>query len=168
MTEVVEVLGWVLVLSGTVLSWIGLPGPFVFIAGLLVWLIGSSITWIGMTHALILIVLLLLAETAEQLGGFLGMSWTGIKRTGWIGAIVGAIAGVLLAGFLLNPLIVVLGLLAGAWVGEIVGGTPPLGALKVALGFGLGKFGGYVVKNTLVVSLLGYLVIVRGWKLIAG
>lgn len=168
MTATVEMIGWLLVLSGTGLSLVGLPGPFLFILGLLVWLLASSVTWLGTTHVIILIVLLLFAETAEQLGGFVGMSWSGMEHSGWLGAITGAIVGVILAGLFLNPLLVVLGLLAGAWIGEVVGGTPPFEALKVALGFGLGKLGGYVIKNTLVVSLACYLVIVRGWGLIAG
>jgi uncharacterized protein YqgC (DUF456 family) len=155
-----EGLGWIAVLTGSVTSLFGLPGTIVFALGILVWYL-ASLPWFGLTQFLILLFILGVAEGAEQLGGFIGMSWSGIESSGWKGAAIGAVAGLIFSLFFLNPLLIVAGLLVGAWLGEVIGGRKPLPALKTTLGFALGKFGGYFVKNLLVQGLLIWLVIRR-------
>lgn len=154
----VELLGWILLLAGIGTSLVGLPGPLLGILSLVIWWWLGVGPPLGAVELIILIALLSTAEAAEQLGGFVGMKWSGIHRTGWVYAIAGGIIGGLLSVLLLNPIWILVALIAGAWIGELRAGTSPLEALRVVLSFLLGKFGGYLFKNVSVTGVLLYLV----------
>lgn len=162
----VELIGWSLLLLGVVLSLAGLPGPFVSALAVVLFYYVGSWKGLGVAGFIILITLLIIGEITEQLGGFVGMHWSGIRPLGWKLAIVGGIIGVPLSVIFLNPLLIVVGMIGGAWAGETLGGSKPLEALKVALGFAFGKFGGYVVKNVISLSVLLYLLCIRTWPLV--
>lgn len=161
-----EVTGWVLFLVGLFLSLTGLPGPLLAVISLLIWWGFGLWAWFGTVELTILIVLLLLAETAEQAGGLVGLKWSGIRPLGWKLALAGGAIGLLVSVFMLNPVFIIVGLIGGAWLGEYVESGDPTEALRVALGFALGKFGGYLVKNAITVGVFFYVAVLRLWDFI--
>lgn len=157
----IELLGWGLVVLGAVLSVVGLPGPLVALLGLFVW------GYYGVPaefHPYELIVMGLvfgLAEALEQLGGLIGLSLSNLHRSGWWGLWIGNIVGFVVSVLTLNPLAVPIGMVLGALAGEYYEQRSWRAALRTAVRFLLGKVGGYLAKNVLVLLTLFYAVLTR-------
>jgi len=157
---VVESIGWGCLLLGVVLSLLSLPGPLVALPGLLLW--GYyGVFFVHPYELIVMGVLLLGAEGLEQAGGLLGLSLSGIHRAGRRGLLLGSLLGLAVAVVTLNPLALPLGMVLGALAGEYYEQRSWTGALRTAAGFLLGKAGGYLAKNALVLLVVLYAVWAR-------
>lgn len=157
----IELIGWVILLSGATLSLTGLPGTLVGVLGILLWLFTGSPAEIHIYEHIIFIVVLFIAEGLEQLGGIIGLSLSGIHRSGWWGAIIGAFTGLIGSIIFLNPLGIPIGIGVGAFAGEYLEREDIIASLKAAGAFLVGKFSGYVFKNILMWSTVIYAAVTR-------
>lgn len=157
----VELVGWVCVGVGGVLSLVGLPGPLVAIVGLVVWGYYGVPAAFHPYELIVMGLLFALAEGFEQLGGFIGLSLSGIHRVGWWGMMLGSLVGTVVAAVTFNPLAIPVGMVLGAIAGEYYEQESLRSALGSALGFLLGKAGGYLAKNTIVFLVILYAVFTR-------
>lgn len=153
----IDLLSGLLLIAALVLSVLGMPGSLLAIAPILLWgLWGGSITF-SAGQSVVLILLCVLSEGFEQLGFLVGMKVIGVHSYGIWGSIIGAFVGIPLAILFLNPLLIMVTIVGGSYVGELMAGKTYDEALWAVLGFLLGKFGGYIAKNVLFLAVLGYI-----------
>ena len=154
--------GWAFLLVGYLFSLLGLPGPLLMIFGILCWIMTTTSMNYSIMSLSVFIILLLLAEAAEQLGGLIGMSVSGIGKAGWWGTLIGMGLAFLPAILTFNPLWFLIGMVIGGIAGELYRGASLGESMKTLLGFLLGKAGGYTVKVLICTITLFYLALTSG------
>jgi len=142
-------------LAGVALNVASLPGNWVMFAaalGLSAWHGWQKPHWLGL---LLILVILLLAEVIEFVGGMIGARQFGATKSASWAAIAGAIAGgiigippITLAVLGIDHIVcAVLGAFLAAWAVELVMWQRPMGeATKAATGAALGRGVGIVGK----------------------
>lgn len=156
----VEALGWGLLLIGLVISLLGIPGPLLMVAVLLLW------AWLlpelySFTELLFAGGILLLAELLEQLGGFLGLRGGKTRSSALYGSVTGGLIGAAISLVTFNPVFVLAGLLLGAVIGERRAGGTWKESFRAGGYFVLGKTGGYLGKVLLTVTGMVVLLLLR-------
>ncbi len=142
----------------------GIPGaPLVFSAALAHRLYfgeaGSASTWV----LVIIFLLMLFSVAVDYLASMYGAKKLGASRKGIIGAVVGGIIGFLT----FNPILLLIGPFAGAFIGELIGGRDWKTSGKAGLGATLGLLGGAVGKLACALAMTGLFSANVVWKLIA-
>lgn len=158
MTYIFAVACITVMLACVFLLFLGLPGTWGILALAGVWAFFDSSSVFTMQFFLLWGGLCLVAEVVEFLAGYYGAKLYGGTDKGSLGGMVGALAG----GIVCAPLFFGIGALLGALAGGFLGcfvvekgrGMASGPAAKAAFGVTLGRFGGFVVKLALAVSLL--------------
>jgi len=119
---------------GTVVP--GLPGMPLLLGGITLFAIGTELRVIGPVQLAIFVALAIVALGLNYLGNLLGARKFGASRMGMLGALVGLVLGLILAG----PFGLIIGPLLGAVAFELMKGRE----LAVALRSGVGVLVGYV------------------------
>lgn len=141
----------ILSLGAVGLNIVSLPGNWLLFIGALAWAWvqgwGSPLMWVLPA----MLVVLLLAEVLEFLGGMIGARKFGASKTASWMAILGAFVGALLGIYIPVPLIgslvgAVLGAFAAAWLVELLKEKPMREATRAAVGAALGRGVGIFVK----------------------
>lgn len=140
------------------LLFLGLPGTWAILGFAGIWAFFVDNSGFGLPYFALWGGLCLVAEVVEFFAGYYGAKHFGGTDRGSIGGMVGALVG----GILCAPLFFGLGALLGALAGGFLGcfvvekgrGMATAPAAKAAFGVTLGRFGGFVVKLALAVSLL--------------
>lgn len=145
--SLMEVFWWVLTIGLMVAGLIGTVVPLV--PGTVLILLGAVVNHfalhsVGWGTLVVLTLLTILAQALDIVSGAAGARWFGATRWGAIGGILGAIIGLFfgLPGLFLGPL-------AGAMIGELLGGKAILPAGKSGWGTFLGTTAGLVGKVAL-------------------
>lgn len=145
--KLVAVVGTFVGVIGAVLP--GLPGPgFILITGFGLGLLTSftvpswsTLVWLG--------VLTLVGYAGGQTAAAIGARRFGASRWGWVGALVGGLIGL----FILGPIGLVVGPLAGATLAELSQGRPFPVAVRAGVGALLGSLGGAVFQLVIAVVM---------------
>jgi len=140
----------------------GIPGaPLVFIAALAHRLYfgetASASTWV----LAIIFLIMLFSVAVDYLASMYGAKKLGASRHGIIGAVVGGIIGFLT----FNPIVLLIGPFAGAFVGEMIGGKDWKTSGKAGLGATLGLLGGALGKLACAIAMTGLFAVNVIWKL---
>jgi uncharacterized protein len=146
----------------TILILVGLAGivlpflPAVPIAwvGLFIFAIGTHFEKISILTTVIFFVVMLLTIVMDNLAPLLGARKFKASRWGLVGAALGSLLGI----FLFGPIGIILGPFLGATLGELIGGRPVAGALKIAWGTVLGILVSSLVKVIVILIMLGFLI----------
>ena len=156
-----------LMVLSLMLLFLGLPGTWVIlgIVGLWAFFVDSAV--FGWQFFALLAGLAGVGEIIEFFAGHYGAKRFGGSNKGSIGGMIGAIAG----GILCAPLFFGFGALLGALAGGYTGcfivekwcGAPAGVAARAAFGATLGRFGGFVVKLGIGISLI-WLSVPRIWE----
>lgn len=152
-----DVLWWTLTFG---LMFAGLVGTVVpLVPGTVLILLGAvvnhfSLHSVGWGTLIGLTLLTILAQALDIVSGAAGAKWFGATRWGAIGGILGAVIGLFfgLPGLFLGPL-------AGAIIGELLGGKGVLPAGKSGWGTFLGTTAGIVGKLFIGVIMIGWFTI---------
>lgn len=166
MEYVLAILCVALMILSLILLFIGLPGNWVILGLAALWNWGAGAEF-GWSFFLLLIGLAALGEVIEFLAGVLGAKYFGGTKKGNWGGIIGAIVG----GILCAPILFGLGALPGALAGAFAGcyilermhGMANGPALNAALGTTLGRFGGFLVKLAIGITLIA-LITMKIWE----
>lgn len=151
------VIAWIVTLSLMLLGLAGtvlplLPGTIIILAaaGLHRYLLGpaESVGWFTLAG---LTVLMLLSQALELLGGSVGARWFGATRWGAFGGIAGGVVGIFfgLPGIFVGPL-------AGALLGELLGGKGILPAAQSGWGTLIGTTAGIIAKFLIALVMIGW------------
>jgi uncharacterized protein YqgC (DUF456 family) len=145
---------WVLTIGLMVVGLVGTLVPLV--PGTILILCGAALNHftlhsIGWPTLIVLTVFMLLAQALDLLSGAMGAKYFGATRWGAIGGILGAIVGLFfgLPGLFIGPL-------AGAIIGELLGGKGVLPAGKSGWGTFLGTTAGMIGKFAIGVIMIGW------------
>src|SRR6266516_5930883 len=122
-------------LFGTVVP--GLPGMPLVLAGIAMFAIGTGVRIVGPIQLVVFVLLGMLGMGLNLLGNLLGARAFGASRWGILGALVGLVLGLLLAG----PFGLIVGPLIGAVAFELGRGSD----MATAVRSGVGALVGYVV-----------------------
>lgn len=135
-------------LAGTVVPFIpGIPLMFIGIAAY-GWY--DKFQTIDARYLIILACLTLLSVVMDYLSTMLGAKYFGSSRQGTWGALIGTVIGI----FLFPPIGIVAGPFLGAIIGESMAGKDLKQALKIALGTVAGLFTGIVFNIILAVGMV--------------
>lgn len=150
----IDVLWWVLTVGLMVAGLVGtvvplVPGTILILCGAV--LNHFTLHSIGWPTLVVLTVFMLLAQALDILSGAMGAKYFGATRWGAIGGILGAIVGLFfgLPGLFIGPL-------AGAILGELLGGKGILPAGKSGWGTFLGTTAGMIGKFAIGVIMIGW------------
>jgi uncharacterized protein YqgC (DUF456 family) len=160
--EIVQVIGiGVFTAVAAVITWLGIPGPFLLAGLSLIWGWVTGFTVVTLAQIGVLFGLALLMEGAEFLLGGIAARYYGAGRRAVILAIVGGIVGALIgAGVVLIGALV--GLLVGAYLGAYCGerwdGKSHPEAARAAWGTVLGNLASKALKTAAVVAMGGWLI----------
>jgi len=150
-------------LVGLVLTLVTLPGLWLMVFVDIVYAALTRLHYLGPRMLITLFLLALLAEVIDLAMGSLVAKRVGGGRPAVLGAFVGGIVGAFF--FPLGPLVIV-GILAGSFIGafalQLVFSGDAVSSVQVGLGAAGGKALGIVSKVVFGVVML-LLVIVRGW-----
>ena len=142
---IVGLIGVVLpVLPGVPLAWAGL-----FIYGL-----ANGFEKISIATTVIFFVLTLLTLAIDFLAPMLGAKKYRASVWGILGVFLGFIIGIITLG----PWGIILGPFLGALVGELIARRQPGQALKAALGALIGFLAGNLLKITLILIMMGFVI----------
>ena len=149
-----DVVWWVLTVGLMVVGLVGtlvplVPGTILILCGAV--LNHFTLHSIGWPTLVVLTVFMLLAQALDILSGAMGAKYFGATRWGAIGGILGAIVGFFfgLPGLFIGPL-------AGAIIGELLGGKGVLPAGKSGWGTFLGTTAGMIGKFAIGVIMIGW------------
>ena len=149
-----DVVWWVLTVGLMVVGLVGtlvplVPGTILILCGAV--LNHFTLHSIGWPTLVVLTVFMLLAQALDILSGAMGAKYFGATRWGAIGGILGAIVGLFfgLPGLFIGPL-------AGAILGELLGGKGVLPAGKSGWGTFLGTTAGMIGKFAIGVIMIGW------------
>lgn len=149
-----DVVWWVLTAGLMVVGLVGtlvplVPGTILILCGAV--LNHFTLHSIGWPTLIVLTVFMLLAQALDILSGAMGAKYFGATRWGAIGGILGAIVGFFfgLPGLFIGPL-------AGAIIGELLGGKGVLPAGKSGWGTFLGTTAGMIGKFAIGVIMIGW------------
>jgi uncharacterized protein YqgC (DUF456 family) len=140
----------------------GIPGaPLVFIAALAhrLWFgeAASASIWV----LAIIFLIMLFSVAVDYLASMYGAKKLGASRNGIIGAVLGGIIGFLT----FNPIVLLVGPFAGAFIGEKIGGKDWKTSGKAGLGATLGLLGGAVGKLACAIAMTGLFSVSVIWKM---
>ena len=149
-----EVFWWILTIGLMVAGLVGTVVPLV--PGTVLILLGAVVNHfalhsIGWGTLVVLTLLTILAQALDIVSGAFGAKWFGATRWGAIGGILGAVIGLFfgLPGLFLGPL-------AGAIIGELLGGKGVLPAGKSGWGTFIGTTAGLVGKVVLGLLMVAW------------
>ncbi len=131
-----------------------LPGLQLTFAAFLLYGILTGFASITVEAVLIFFVIVIFSMALDYLAIRIGVKKLGGTRLGIIGAFVGSLPGLFLAG----PLGMLVGAFAGAVLFEYVGGRGKHFAFKAGLGTLVGFFGGALIKFVIGVSIVIFFV----------
>ncbi len=132
-----------------------LPGVPLAWAGLLVYGLMTGFDKVSVAVVIVFGLLTLATIALDLLAPMLGASRFKASRWGLAGVVVGFLIGIIFLGI---PGIIV-GPLAGAFLGELLARRPPKRAFKTALGAFIGFLAGTLFKLTVVLMILGYFIV---------
>lgn len=163
-TEIIAIIVFILLaLTGLIISFIGISGTWLVLAGAILF---NIITWswhISLTWLIGLVILAIIGEIIEFIMVGITAKTYGTSKTGMIAAMAGGIAGAIIGipGFLFGS---ILGLLVGAFVGALV--VEAIIKKDFTKGFcaGIGAFtgaiGGIVAKFLITIIMIVIVLIV--------
>ncbi len=132
-----------------------LPGVPLAWLGLFIYALGTGFERISITTTVVFFILMLLSLLLDFITPMLGASKYRASKYGIIGAFIGFTVGIFVFGFWG----IILGPLAGAFLGELIARRPPRQAFKSALGAFLGFVAGTLVKTILILIMLGFCIV---------
>ena len=142
---IIGALGVVLpVLPGIPLAWLGLY----------IYALATGFEEISVTVIVVFFILMALSLVLDFLAPLLGAKKYRASALGVIGAFVGTIVGLFVLGFWG----IILGPLAGAFLGELIASGKPKQAFGSAVGAFLGLVAGSLVKLTLILIMAGFFI----------
>ena len=142
---IIGALGVVLpVLPGIPLAWLGL----------FIYALATGFEEISVTVIVVFFVLMVLSLVLDFLAPLLGAKKYRASALGVIGAFIGTIVGIFVLGFWG----IILGPLAGAFLGELIASGKPKQAFGSAVGAFLGLVAGSLVKLTLILIMAGFFI----------
>lgn len=152
------VLCYVVMLLSLILLFIGLPGNWVIVIITAAWTFFTDSPAMNWQVMLVMLVLALAGEVAEFLAGHFGTKRFGGTSKGSLGGIIGGLVGGILCAPIFFGLGALLGALAGGFIGcflfEKMYGMGMGGSAKSALGATIGRFGGFIMKLAVGVTLI--------------
>lgn len=104
---------------------------------------------ISLNYLIILGSLTLLSVLLNYLSTVLGAKFFGSTKTGLAGALLGTVAGI----FIFPPVGIILGPLAGAFIGEYISNQDAKKSLRAGIGAVIGMFSGIVFQFALAVGI---------------
>jgi uncharacterized protein YqgC (DUF456 family) len=157
MSYILAVICLTLMLLSLILIFMGLPGNWVIIALTATWAFWSEVSF-GWQFFALIIGLAALGEILEFMGGIVMAKRFGGTGKGNIGGIIGAIIGAIVCAPILFGLGALPGALAGGFAGcfilETISGMKPKQAFSSSVGTVIGRFGGFVLKLGIGVSII--------------
>jgi uncharacterized protein YqgC (DUF456 family) len=142
---VIGALGVILpVLPGIPLAWLGL----------FIYALATGFEEISVTVVVIFFILMVLSLVLDFLAPLLGAKKYRASALGVIGAFIGTIVGIFVLGFWG----IILGPLAGAFLGELIASGKPKQAFGSAVGAFLGLVAGSLVKLILILIMAGFFI----------
>jgi uncharacterized protein YqgC (DUF456 family) len=148
---------WLLIIIGFLLNGLGilgcvvpgLPGPILSWASLLVFLLipGADIGWLTLTFTGVIIAIITLLDYYIPI---LGAKKFGSTRQGMIGGTIGIVVGL----FVLPPIGIIIGPLAGTIIGDLMAGKDLDAAFKSGMGALLGFVAGTLIKLGYCIGVL--------------
>jgi hypothetical protein len=137
---------------------LGFPGTFIILADVIVYSWITKFDKIGFKIIIVLLILSLLAETADFFLGMMGARKYGSSKKGVVASIIGGIVGAIL----LTPYLFGLGIVIGAFLGSFAGvfiveymerkNMKP--ALRAGYGAMIGRVAGTLLKGCFAVSMI--------------
>jgi uncharacterized protein len=140
-------------LAGTVIP--GLPGTALVLAGIALFTLGTGFELIGPIQFGLMVLLGLVGIGLDLVGNLVGARRFGASRRGLIGALLGLIPGLFLAG----PFGLVLGPLVGAILFELLGGRELRSALRSGAGVVVGYLFGALAEVIIALILAGWFLV---------
>jgi uncharacterized protein YqgC (DUF456 family) len=137
-------------LAGTIIP--GLPGMPLVLAGIALFAFGTSFEVIGPIQLALMVLLGLAGMGLNLLGNLMGARKFGASRLGLLGALLGLIPGLLLAG----PFGLILGPLIGAILFELLAGRELQSALRSGAGVVVGYLFGALAEVVIALILAGW------------
>lgn len=131
-----------------------LPGVPLSFAGLWLYAWATGYQQISVTVLVVFAVLTALTMVLDFVAPALGAKGYKASRSGVWGSVIGAFLG----AFVLGPVGIIVGPFVGAFIGEFMVAQNAHYAMRVAWGSFVGFAVGALVKITLVVAMLGYLI----------
>ena len=137
-------------LIGTVVP--GLPGMPLVLAGAARFALGSGFAVIGWLQLAAFVILGVIGVGLNLLGNLIGARQFGASRFGLLGALLGLVPGMLLAG----PFGIVIGPLVGAIVAELIAGRELHAALRSGAGVVVGYLFGSLAEVVIALIIVGW------------
>ncbi len=166
MTYVFAVLCIALMILSLMLLFLGLPGTWAIVGLAGLWAFFAGGAAFGWQFFALIVGLSVAGEIVEFLAGHFGAKKYGGSNRGSIGGMIGAILGGILCAPIAFGFGALPGALAGAFAGcfavEALGGKKGKEAARAAWGTTLGRFGGFVVKLGIGISII-WLSVPRIW-----
>jgi len=135
-------------LAGTLLPF--LPGPFLVWLGVFIYGWAEGFEVVDGAHILGQLTIMIVVFTVDWLSSFLGVKRAGGSRSALLGAALGLLVGL----FILGPLGIIIGPLAGAFLVEFFSRGDIDAALRVGIGSLLGFLGGTLFKLIAVLTMI--------------
>ncbi len=148
----------VLSLAGVLLIVLGVPGTLFILAGSFVYALLTKFTALGWKTLVVLLIMSLFAETADNIMSMLGAKKAGASGTSSWSVLAGSIAGAVIGGMFL-PVV-------GSLIGALAGGTAaPIiaeylrrrnlqSAIKAGMGALTGRIGGILIKIMVSIGMI--------------
>lgn len=150
---ILSVLMMITGLAGVIVPFI--PGVPIAWLGLFIYAYLTSFQTISLTAILVFLGLTALTMLIDFIAPILGAKKYQASKYGIIGAAVGFIVGV----FTFGPFGIILGPLAGAFIGESLKGAEFYKASRSAIGTAIGFLASSLIKVIVVLIMLGYFII---------
>jgi len=155
LTIILAIISTILILvglAGTIVPFI--PGVPIAWLGLFVFAIGTGFKRISLITAIVFFVVMLLTFVIDFFAPMLGAKRNKASICGIIGASAGTLLGVIFLGFWG----IIVGPFVGAMLGEIISGREHHQALRIAFGTLIGVIVGNLLKITVILVMLGFLI----------
>jgi len=130
------------------------PGVPLAWLGLLLYAFATHFATISKTVLLIFLLVVALTSIVDFVAPLIGARRYHASRYGIIGSSLGLMVGL----FTLGPLGIVIGPLAGAFLGELIAGKPQTDAIKSAWGAFVGFLAGTLIKLVAILVMAGFLI----------
>lgn len=131
-----------------------LPGVSLAWLGIFIYAYFTDFSVISLTAVLIFLGLTLFTFVVDWVSPLIGAKKYNASKYGVMGASLGFLFGVLVFG----PLGIILGPLAGAFIGEMIAGKDPTKSFHSAWGVFVGFLAGSLIKIIIVLVMLGFFV----------
>ena len=131
-----------------------LPGVPLAWLGLATFSIATGFAYIGMPTLIVFLVLTILASALDFVAPMIGAKRRHASRYGILGSMLGLMIGV----FVVGPVGIVVGPIVGAFLGELLSGKTRGEAGSAAFGAFIGFAVGSLLKLTLILIMLGFLI----------